>query len=102
MELRIRKVLQATKSTPTVEIQDLAAMVSLSSSRLSHLFKAETGMSLQSFLSNCRLAIAEDLLRSTAMPIKEISYSAGYLHTPSFVRAFRNRFGTSPTAYRGR
>jgi AraC-like DNA-binding protein len=34
------------------------------------------------------------------MPIKEISYYAGYRHAPSFVRAFRNQFGASPSEYR--
>ena len=99
-DLRIRKVLQAIKADPTQDIANLASLVNLSCSRLSHLFKGATGVSLQSFLTSCRLEIAEDLLRSTEMPIKEISYSAGYLHAPSFVRAFRNKFGTSPSDYR--
>jgi len=72
----------------------------LSSSRLSHLFKAATGVSLQGFLTMRRLQVALHLLHSTEMPIKEISYRAGYRHAPSFVRAFRNHFGASPSGYR--
>ncbi len=97
---RIRKVLLAIHSNPGHSIQELSAMVNLSSSRLSHLFKASTGLSLQNFLTTCRLEIAVDLLHSTEMPIKEISYRVGYLHAPSFVRAFRNKFGASPSDYR--
>ncbi|MGB8886572.1 MAG: AraC family transcriptional regulator [Candidatus Korobacteraceae bacterium] len=99
---RIRRVLQAIESGPDHSIQDLARMVNLSVSRLSHLFKAATGLSLQNFLTTCRLQIALELLHSTEMPIKEISYRAGYRHPPSFVRAFRNQFGASPSGYRSR
>jgi AraC family transcriptional regulator of arabinose operon len=92
--------MQAIESDPSLAIQDLAAMVNLSGSRLSHLFKATTGFSLQSFLSNCRLQVSVELLQSTEMPIKEVSYSVGYRHAPSFARAFRNKFGSSPNDYR--
>jgi AraC family transcriptional regulator of arabinose operon len=98
---RIRIILQAVESNPGHSIHDLAGMVNLSISRLSHLFKATTGLSLQNFLTTCRLQAALDLLHSTRMPIKEISYRAGYRHPPSFVRAFRNQFGASPSDYRG-
>jgi len=96
-DARIRKVLHAIQSNPGYSILELAALVNLSSSRLSHLFKATTGLSLQKVLTTCRLEIAVDLLHSTRMPIKEISYRIGYLHAPSFVRAFRNKFGASPS-----
>ncbi len=97
---RIRSVLQAIESNPGHSISELAGMVGLSISRLSHLFKTATGLSLQSFLTTCRLRNALDLLHWTEMPIKEISYHAGYRHAPSFVRAFRNLFGASPREYR--
>jgi transcriptional regulator GlxA family with amidase domain len=99
---RIERVLQAIEADPFCEVQDLAGLVNLSSSRLSHLFKATAGVSLQGFLSNLRLERAADLLQSTDMPIKEISYQVGYRHAPSFVRAFRKKIGSSPNDYRKR
>jgi AraC family transcriptional regulator, arabinose operon regulatory protein len=99
-DYRVRKVLSAVKMDPALDIQGLAHMVSLSSSRLSHLFKTSTGSSLQNFLSNWRLEKAAGLLQSTEMPVKEISYFVGYRHAPSFVRAFRKRYGYSPNDYR--
>ena len=97
---RVRALLQAIEANPGQSIYELSRLVNLSSSRLSHLFKEETGLSLQSFLTSRRLAIALHLLHSTEMPIKEISYHAGYRHAPSFVRAFRNQFGVSPSGHR--
>jgi AraC-like DNA-binding protein len=98
---RIRNVLQAIELDPSHDIQELALMVNLSISRLSHLFKTVTGCSLQSYLSNSRLERAAELLQSTEMRVKEISYGSGYRHAASFVRAFRNKFGSSPNSYRG-
>ncbi len=97
---RLQRVMQAIEADPSLDIHDLAHLVQLSSSRLSHLFKAANGFSLQTYLSNCRLKTSAELLQSTEMPIKEVSYAVGYRHAPSFVRAFRNKFGSSPTDYR--
>ncbi len=102
IDRRVQKVLDAIEGDPSCEVEDLALMVNLSRSRLSHLFKAATGVSLQSFLSSLRLKRAAELLQSTDMPIKEISYYVGYRHAPSFVRAFRNKVGSSPNDYRSR
>jgi AraC-like DNA-binding protein len=97
---RIGRVLSAIEGNPFVTIGELSRMVSLSHSRLSHLFKAALGVSLNSFLSNRRVERAAQLVRSTEMQIKEITYDAGYKQVPSFVRAFHKRFGASPTRYR--
>ena len=99
---RIRKILQAIDSKPSETIQDLSRLVNLSSSRLSHLFKAQTGWNLNSFLWNRRMDRAADLLRSTELRVKEITDYAGYGQTPSFDRAFKKKFGSSPTCYRNR
>jgi transcriptional regulator GlxA family with amidase domain len=99
-DFRIRQVLQAIQSDPSASISDLADQVNLSNSRLGHLFKAQTGLSLNVFLANERLEKAADLLRCTEMRVKEITYNVGYCQEPSFTRAFKKRFDTSPATYR--
>jgi AraC-like DNA-binding protein len=100
LDPRIGRVLIAIEGNPFVTICELSRLVNLSHSRLSHLFKAAQGVSLNSFLANHRMERAAQLLRSTEMQIKEITYDAGYKQVPSFVRAFHKRFGASPTRYR--
>jgi len=101
-DIRIQKVLQAIKTDPSTRISDLASQVNLSGSRLSHLFKEQTGLSLNVFLANERLDKAADLLRNTEMRIKEITYCVGYCQETSFDRAFKRRFDYSPRSYRKR
>jgi AraC family transcriptional regulator of arabinose operon len=99
-DLRIRKILQDIEGNPSTDVEDLAITARLSVSRLSHLFKDQMGISLNSFLANARLDKAAELLLSTEMQIKEITYTVGYNHASSFDRAFRKRFQSSPNNYR--
>lgn len=98
--VRVRKVLFRIQEMPAVSVQELAHLVKLSSSRLSHLFKAETGLELRHFLLDAKLEKAAELLRNTDMQIKEISHTIGYHHVPSFDRVFRKKFKLSPAEYR--
>lgn len=100
IDRRIQYVLRAMEADPAAGISALAAMVNLSVSRLSHLFKVETHRSLHSHLANRRMEKAAQLLELTETPVKEISYIVGYSHSASFVRAFRKRFGCTPVRYR--
>jgi len=100
IDLRVRRVLQTIQSAPSCDAAGLAQMVGLSNSRLSHLFKLETGQDLRSFLTQCRLDRAAQLLQNAETPVKEISYLVGYRHTASFIRAFHKRFGCAPQDYR--
>lgn len=99
-DMRIRRVLSRVQEVPAVSVHELARLVRLSSSRLGHLFKKETGLDLRHFLLEAKLQKAADLLRNTDMQIKEITHIIGYHHVPSFDRVFRKNFKMSPAGYR--
>jgi AraC family transcriptional regulator of arabinose operon len=100
VDFRLGRVLQAAEDNPSTTIPHLAGLVNLSCSRLSHLFKAQTGLGLKNFLTDQRLERSAYLLRTTGMRVKEITYNIGYSQESSFVRAFRKKFHCSPTRYR--
>ncbi|MGB3339665.1 MAG: helix-turn-helix domain-containing protein [Devosia sp.] len=81
-------------------IDDVAQAVGLSSSRLSHLFKAETGQTLQGYLEARRLQLGADLLRRTGFPIKQIAATAGFENQFYFSQRFRRWTGLSPLQFR--
>jgi AraC family transcriptional regulator, arabinose operon regulatory protein len=99
-DFRIQQVVQVLTQNPSRTLPQLANVCQISTSRLSHLFKDETGISVKDYRLICRLEIAGVALASTSTPIKEIAYKAGYRHTSSFVRAFKTHFGVPPTQYR--
>jgi len=79
-----------------------AKSVNMSSSRLRHIFKAETGMSPGKFAKMQRLFRAAELLKSSAMSVKEIIAEIGVNDSSHFTRDFTKVFGVTPTDYRHR
>jgi AraC family transcriptional regulator, arabinose operon regulatory protein len=84
----------------TWETAQLAALVNLSASRFRHLFKEETGRTINQYLRERRLERAEFLLRTTFLSIKEVMSESGGSTMSHFVEYFKRRYGAAPTAYR--
>jgi AraC-like DNA-binding protein len=83
-------------------VRQLAQEMKMTPDHLQRLFKQETGLHLGSVISERKLREAARLLSAKDVVIKEVAYTVGYRHPSSFVRAFRRRFGKSPTEYRHR
>jgi AraC family transcriptional regulator of arabinose operon len=81
-------------------INALARSISLSPSRLHHLFKADTGTSLVQYLKNRRLHKARELLETTLLNVKEAMNIVGFSDASHFTRDFKSTFGTTPSEYR--
>jgi AraC-like DNA-binding protein len=79
---------------------ELARSVNLSPSRLRHLIKRDLGMSPGQYLKVCRLCLAQRLLESSFMSVKEIANSVGLSDVSHFVRDFKKVYGARPTQYR--
>jgi AraC family transcriptional regulator of arabinose operon len=86
----------------TLKVAELAQSVNLSSSRLRHLFKAETGQTVAQYLKDMRLEKARVLLRSTLLTVKEVMHRVGVANDSHFARDFKESCGLSPTQYRDR
>ena len=63
-------------------------------------FKASYGTSPYEYLQRRRIAVAEALLKNTAMQISEISSSLGYYDIHYFSTSFKKRVGVTPSQYR--
>ena len=98
----ITTILKAIESDSSRTISDLALELSLSESRLQHLFKDTMGVGLGHYLAEQRLQRAALLLGGTWLRIKEIAALVGYEHTSSFTRAFERRFQQTPRRYRSK
>jgi transcriptional regulator GlxA family with amidase domain len=85
---------------PRTAIAQLAGSVNLSTSRLRHLFKTETGLSLKRCLIKSRLESGRTHLETSLLSVKEISIKVGYTHMSHFVRDFRRVYHATPAQYR--
>ena len=100
-DFRIEKTTRLLHENSSRTVGEVAGACSLSTSRLSHLFRTEVGTTVGKFRCTCRFSEAKRMLTDIPeMAIKEIAYTLGYHHTSSFTRAFEHTVGESPTDYR--
>jgi AraC-like DNA-binding protein len=99
---RLASVMRKIESGLPQSVRQLAQEVKMTPDHLQRLFKQETGLRLRSVIAERKLGEAAHLLSAADVVIKEVAYTVGYSHPSSFVRAFRRRFGKSPTEYRQR
>ena len=60
----------------------------------------QAGTSYRDIVSEVRMELAREYLRSTDLTMQEIAYLLGYEHAPSFFQAFKRQFGHTPTELR--
>lgn len=83
-----------------INLSDVSKLVHMSESRLSHVFKNETGVTFIEYLSNLRMNAAEKMLRSKPMTISDIALKTGFGTQSYFSSQFRKKYGISPLQYR--
>ncbi|MCS7186521.1 MAG: AraC family transcriptional regulator [Armatimonadetes bacterium] len=93
-----RLILQTFPNTPSVN--RLADLVGVSPSHLRHLFKHQTGQSLQSYLRSLKLRVAKILLQQTDFPIALVARILGFQDPLYFSRWFRRGTGFPPSEIR--
>jgi AraC-like DNA-binding protein len=88
--------------TRHITMTDAAAAVHLSPIHLAHLLKKETGKTFTSLVTERRMEKAQELLVHTTMRISKIADAVGFEDEAYFTRRFKQRFKTTPRAYRSK
>lgn len=83
-----------------MQVADIAAMVNMSSSYFSHVFKKEEGISFVEYVYRVRMEHARYLLESSDMKINEIADEVGIFNPNYFSTQFKKSVGQSPLEYR--
>lgn len=85
-----------------VGIDELAASLYTSRSRLCAVFKTETGESLGNYMRRRRMERAQELLADSLLSIAQIAKLFGFPQQAAFAQAFKAANGCSATVWRGR
>jgi len=83
-----------------LSLNKLSEEFKLSTAYISSLIKQKTGQTFMEYILNIRINQAKTLLRTTRMPIKDISEKVGYTTYHSFMRIFDKYVGVTPSEYR--
>ena len=86
----------------SLSLDALAAMVHLSPSYFSKLFKREMGENLSTYILNTRIEHAKLLLRTTDKKAYEIAEAVGIYDPVYFSKIFKKAVGLKPKEYRER
>ncbi len=92
---RVLQYVEAHYAENNLSYEQVADYAGVTKTYLSRLFRANTNMSYIEYLSRIRLTKADELLRTTDMPLRDITHAVGYLDESSFRRKYRAHFGHS-------
>lgn len=104
LSLRYRRMLQERIHAhlgQSLTLADMASWVNLSPYHFARLFRATFGCAPYQYVQEQRLILARDRLRNSKEKITAIALSSGFNDSSQFSRAFKSRFGITPSAYRG-
>jgi len=79
---------------------EVACMLHLNPEYFCRLFKKETGMNFNTYITQYRLSMAEKLIKTTTLSINEIANSVGYENVNYFSHTYRKIMGITPTDVR--
>lgn len=83
-----------------ITVARLAEQYRVSPRHLQRLFRASTGVSIKSYLTDLRLARATDLLARSDASVELVAERSGFQSTRAFRDAWLKKFGRAPTAMR--
>ena len=81
-------------------IESLAERTHMTRRTFTRHFKKATGMTLVDWLNTERIRLSCELLETTNLSIEKIAELSGFNNTVSFRKNFREKYGTSPQAWR--
>lgn len=80
-------------------VDEMYAQIGVSQRQLQRLFKTHVGISPHQYLADHRVRQAKLLLTGTNLTISEVAEQCGYSTTSQFSRAFKKRFGQTPSQF---
>ncbi len=86
-------------SDSTLNIEDLADKLNLSSIQLRRKLKAITGSNPTEYIRNYRLQKAEKMLKAKTSSVSEIAYQVGFESLSYFSKVFQEKYGKLPSEW---
>ena len=82
-----------------LSVSSLAALVNVSTSQLTVLFRTYLGMSPAKYITHIRLEESKNLLSQQRMSVGDVAEMLGYASVQHYSKQFRDWFGITPSAF---
>ena len=83
----------------SLSVESIAQTMRMSRVQLFKKVKSATGASPSTIIREYRLEVGKKLLMEKSLTVSEIAFQVGFSNLNSFGRAFKERFGCSPTQF---
>lgn len=102
MQAKIEPILEYINQNYNKEITnaELGKMINYHPHYINTLMKEYTGTTLHSYLTECRMNKAVNLIINTDLSIESIALETGFKNPTHFCKIFKQKFGTNPSSYR--
>ncbi len=97
--LKVREAILSRLSDEQLSVESLADEIGLSRSQLFRKISALTGASVNELIRTFRLQKAAQLLEQNWAPVTQVAYEVGYSNLSYFSKAFKEKYGVSPSDY---
>jgi len=94
------RLMMRANSEKNIRPHEIAISLNISYSWFRRIFKQYTGFSPAQYQMEIKMQHSKDLLSSSTMSIKEISFALNFLSASYFVTFFKSKTGMSPSDYR--
>lgn len=98
--LTMREYISRHYQDPQLSVKAISDYAALSTSYACTLFKAETGTTLNQFITEYRMEKAKQLLADSRYKVNDICLQVGYNDSNYFGKSFKKYCGLSPSEYR--
>ncbi|KJZ13890.1 AraC family transcriptional regulator [Marinomonas sp. S3726] len=97
---RIEKAIQYINQDIALEhtLEHLSKLAHLSLTQFKKVFKENTNMTVQTYITGLRMEKAKSLLVHSDMPVQLVAEKVGYQNASAFSRKFKDYFGQTPSA----
>ena len=83
-----------------LSLQSISQALNYSEAYFCKLFKQCFRVNFSAYLNDYRIAKAKELLSTTDLGVKDVSYACGYADSSYFARVFKRQTGQTPSDYR--
>ena len=83
-----------------ISLEEAAEAMGMSSFYFSRFFRTAYNRTFLEYLTSYRIERAEELLRQTDIPVREIAPRVGYTDANYFTKVFKKYVGVSPNRFR--